>query len=124
PHYGNQGGDPSSIIRKANFKLIHYWEDNRNELYDLSADPGEIKDISQAKPEITNELWRELSKWLEDVNAEYPVKDSLFNYQEANLYKKKIRLELLTKLEHERKEMFSKDFEPDPSWWNSKITVD
>ncbi|MGB5318671.1 sulfatase [Eudoraea sp.] len=124
PHYGNQGGDPSSIIRKANFKLIHYWEDNRNELYDLSADPGEIKDISQAKPEITNELWRELSKWLEDVNAEYPVKDSLFNYQEANLYKKKIRLELLTKLELERKEMFSKDFEPDPSWWNSKITVD
>ncbi|HMP31455.1 MAG TPA: sulfatase, partial [Saprospiraceae bacterium] len=27
PHYGNQGGDPSSIIRKGDWKLIHYYED-------------------------------------------------------------------------------------------------
>ena len=35
PHYGNQGGEPSSIIRKDDWKLIHYWEDDRNELYHL-----------------------------------------------------------------------------------------
>ena len=39
PHYGNQGGEPSSIIRKQNWKLIHYWEDDRDELYDLAQDP-------------------------------------------------------------------------------------
>ena len=27
PHYGNQGGEPSSIIRQSDWKLIHYWED-------------------------------------------------------------------------------------------------
>ena len=26
PHYGNQGGDPSAIIRKGNWKLIYYFE--------------------------------------------------------------------------------------------------
>lgn len=32
PHYGNQGGDPSSIIREGDWKLIHYWEDENNTL--------------------------------------------------------------------------------------------
>ena len=39
PHYGNQGGEPSSIIMEGDWKLIHYHEDGRNELYDLSSDP-------------------------------------------------------------------------------------
>ena len=26
PHYGNQGGEPSSIIRQGDWKLIHYYE--------------------------------------------------------------------------------------------------
>jgi len=30
PHYGNQGGEPSSIIRLGDWKLIHYYEDGRN----------------------------------------------------------------------------------------------
>ena len=40
PHYGNQGGEPSSIIREGEWKLIHYYEDGREELYNLSNDPG------------------------------------------------------------------------------------
>ena len=32
PHYGNQGGDPSSIIRKGKWKLIHYYEYDENNL--------------------------------------------------------------------------------------------
>ena len=32
PHYGNQGGQPNSIIRDKNMKLIHYWEDGHDEL--------------------------------------------------------------------------------------------
>ena len=34
PHYGNQGGDPSSIIRRGKWKLIHYYETDEDELYD------------------------------------------------------------------------------------------
>ncbi len=40
PHYGNQGGEPSGIYREGNWKLIHYYEDDRVELYDLAQDPA------------------------------------------------------------------------------------
>ena len=40
PHYGNQGGEPSSIIRRDDWKLIHYWEDGRDELYNLRTTPA------------------------------------------------------------------------------------
>jgi hypothetical protein len=35
PHYGNQGGEPSSIIRQGNWKLIHYSEDGRDENHEI-----------------------------------------------------------------------------------------
>ena len=39
PHYGNQGGEPSSIIRNGKYKLIYYYEDGHTELYDLDSGP-------------------------------------------------------------------------------------
>ena len=38
PHYGNQGGRPSSINRLGQWKLIHYYEENTQVLYDLEKD--------------------------------------------------------------------------------------
>lgn len=38
PHYGNQGGEPSGIVRHGDFKLIRYYEDGREELYNLRDD--------------------------------------------------------------------------------------
>ncbi|MEM1294977.1 MAG: sulfatase, partial [Verrucomicrobiota bacterium] len=35
PHYGNQGGEPSSIMIQGDWKLISYFEDGRSELYHL-----------------------------------------------------------------------------------------
>jgi len=48
PHYGNQGGEPSSIITEDNWKLIHYHEDGRDELYHLGKDEVEQKDLAAA----------------------------------------------------------------------------
>jgi hypothetical protein len=45
PHYGNQGGDRSSIIRRGDWKLIYYHEDGHDELYNLESDPGEQNDV-------------------------------------------------------------------------------
>ena len=53
PHYGNQGGEPSSIIRRGPWKLIHYYEDGLDELYNLDDDPGERWDLLQAAPSST-----------------------------------------------------------------------
>ena len=45
PHYGNQGGEPSSIIMEGDWKLIYYHEDDRYELYNLRNDIGEQNDL-------------------------------------------------------------------------------
>ncbi len=46
PHYGNQGGEPSSIIRLGDWKLIHYYEDGHEELYNLKNDEEETTDVA------------------------------------------------------------------------------
>ena len=40
PHYGNQGGDPSSEIILGDRKLIHYWEDGHDETLRPRAGPA------------------------------------------------------------------------------------
>lgn len=88
PHYGNQGGEPSAIIISGDKKLIHYFEDGRNELYDVKTDIGEETDILKSNPELAIELKRRLDSWLKETGAIIPVQDSRFN-----LEKKKKQLE-------------------------------
>ena len=33
--YGNQGGEPVAAVRRGNYKLLKFFEDNHTELYDL-----------------------------------------------------------------------------------------
>ncbi len=72
PHYGNQGGSPTSAIRRENWKLIRFYEDGREELYDLSVDISESIDMSSVETEILNELSSDLDSWLTLVNARFP----------------------------------------------------
>lgn len=79
PHYGNQGGEPSSIITAGNWKLIHYYEDGRNELYDIKQDIGEEADQIQKYPKIAAEMQTRLDAWLKETGALIPVKDDRFD---------------------------------------------
>jgi arylsulfatase A-like enzyme len=124
PHYGNQGGDPSSVIRKGNWKLIHYYEDHKNELYNLKIDPYEKDNLVKIYPQVSLQLYNNLKNWLESVNAKYPEKDNQFNIEKRKAYDARIANKLLPKLEKERMEMFSKDYQPNEDWWGSKSTKD
>jgi len=124
PHYGNQGGDPSSMIRLGDFKLIHYYEGNHDELYNLLEDPYEHRNISNASPEITKKLSKKLHDWLIEVNAKYPTADDEFEKDKLETYHNKVTNELWPKLEKERLDMLSKDFKPNADWWGSKTTMD
>lgn len=124
PHYGNQGGDPSSIIREGEWKLIHYWEDGRNELYNLLKDPGEQKDVQAENPEIAKGLNSKLNNWLRDMNAFIPQKDPEYDPNEDELRNTRITQELWPKLEKERLDFLSETFEPNPDWWGSRTTND
>ncbi len=124
PHYGNQGGDPSSVIREGNWKLIHYYEDGSDELYDLEKDPYEQNNVAGDFLEITMRLRQKLENWLQEVNASYPRVDEQFDPEKRKQYDERIVKELWPKLETERKKMSSDDYEPNPDWWGSKITKD
>lgn len=71
PHY--QGDSPHSAIRLGNFKLMHFYEDDRDELYDLSQDLGERHDLSGQRPDEARELRERLLKYLESIDAQLPT---------------------------------------------------
>lgn len=76
PHYGNQGGRPCAAVRSGNWKLIEFYEDWHAELYDLSADPGEMSDLAAAEPAITHRLRALLASWRYEIHAILPQKNT------------------------------------------------
>lgn len=124
PHYGNQGGDPSSIIREGKWKLIHYWEDDSNELYNLHLDPSEQSNIAAQNSEKTKELYHKLESWLKEVNANMPEVDTEYNKTLDLKRDALIKAELWPRLEQERRDMLEEDFIPNADWWGSQVTKD
>ena len=60
-YYENEG------IRRGDWKLVK--KGSRSELYDLSKDPGERKDLSRSHPELVKELNRALQKHAASIAA-------------------------------------------------------
>ena len=76
PHYSNQGCKPSGAIREGNLKLIEDYEDGTTELYDLSKDIGETRDLCASRPEDAARLRSKLASWRQSVGARMPREDS------------------------------------------------
>lgn len=121
PHYGNQGGTPSSIIRRGNWKLIHYYEDGRDELFNLAEDPGESNDLVQTNPQKASALKEELMAYLDDVGANFPVEDPLYDEAKEKEWLRRMKEKKLPHLERQRLEFLSNDFEPRNDWWGSAV---
>jgi arylsulfatase A-like enzyme len=96
PHYGNQGGEPCAIIRSTKWKLIHYFEDGRNELYNLSEDVGERSDRLKSNPIVAEALSVKLQAWLKDTRALIPKKDDRFDPAKK---KRQIEIQKTTRLQ-------------------------
>ncbi|MEE2754138.1 MAG: sulfatase [Candidatus Latescibacterota bacterium] len=124
PHYGNQGGEPSSIIRRQNWKLIHYFEDGRAELYDLESDPEEQKNIGAAHPDRTNELRERLGSWLVEVDAKLPVPDRQYDSVKERSRLDHLENEFMQGLEKQHAEYLTSDWQPNDDWWQSQVIVD
>ena len=124
PHYGNQGGDPSSTIRSGAWKLIHYYEDGRDELYDLEHDPGEHTDVMALNTSTASDLRQRLDSWLTDTGARFPVPDTEHKpaLEAARLHK--LEHELMPELEAQHAAYLDPDWQPDESWWGSQVVID
>jgi arylsulfatase A-like enzyme len=80
PHYHHLGLGPAGAIRAGDFKLIEWFEPalragpfhHRHplELYDLSADPGESRDLAASEPARAAALLERLHAWRRSVGAQ------------------------------------------------------
>ncbi len=71
PHY--QGDAPHSAIMLGDLKLLHFYEDHHDELYDLANDIAERRDLAAQRPADAKKLRDRLEKYLAAVNAQLPT---------------------------------------------------
>lgn len=64
---------PGSAVRLGNWKLIQYFENNDLELYNLTEDIGEKRNLVGANPEKAKELLEVLDNWRQKTNAPVPT---------------------------------------------------
>ncbi|WP_286764906.1 MULTISPECIES: sulfatase [Rhodopirellula] len=78
PHYHGSLWRPGAAIRRGNYKLIEFYETDTAELYDLSVDMGETKDLSKTEPERFTKLRDALRQWQTEMDAKMPVPNPNF----------------------------------------------
>ena len=58
----------------GNLKVIHDYESDRWQLYDLARDPSERHDLAAERPADLGRMQRRLAGWLEAQDAQLPVR--------------------------------------------------
>jgi len=66
---GSTGDSNSSAVRLGDYKLIDWYDEGRIELFDLSSDIGERKDLSKTMPAKTKEMHQLVKDWRQSINA-------------------------------------------------------
>lgn len=67
PHWHDPGA-PTASVRHGRYKLLRYLHDERVELYDLAADPGESTDLATRRADVARRLGQLLDAHLRDVD--------------------------------------------------------
>jgi arylsulfatase A len=62
-----------SAIRKGKYKLIRFFDDESTELYDLTQDIGETKNLVKELPDVATQMHGMLVKWLKESGAQLPI---------------------------------------------------
>ena len=119
PHYGNQGGEPSSIITQDDWKLIYYHEDGRDELYHLTKDPAEKHDLARREPSKAKSLRAKLDAWLKSTDAKLPAKDATFDLAKREARWESLKSKGKVGLEKRHANYLAPGYKPNKNWWGS-----
>jgi arylsulfatase A-like enzyme len=84
PHYGNQGGAPGAAVLSNNWKLIEWFDDDRVELFDLAADPGETENLAASEEARVNSMRAVLHDWQKDVGALFSTPNPAYDATKPN----------------------------------------
>ncbi len=79
PHYHGSMWRPGTAIRRGNWKLIEFYEEDKVELYNLKDDIEERYDISEDYPDKAAELREEMHSYIHQRDGQYPRR---INYPE------------------------------------------
>ncbi len=72
PHYRYEEVTPYNIVRSGYWKLIHNYEDDSDELYNLKDDIDETRNVAARLPKKRQELRGKLDGFLERTRAKVP----------------------------------------------------
>tara|TARA_B100001123_G_scaffold213468_1_gene241049 strand:- start:5412 stop:6929 length:1518 start_codon:yes stop_codon:yes gene_type:complete len=124
PHYGNQGGEPAAMMRRQNWKVIHYYEDGRDELYDLASDPGEQIDLASQHSDVAAAMRERLDAWLVETGAKLPIPDPEYDADKESERLHHLGHEFMEELEDQHAGYLDPDWQPNEDWWGSLVVVD
>ena len=65
-----------SAIREGDHKLLHFYDTDSIELYNLKKDISEKNDLSEKMPQLAQKLKGKLSSWLKESGALMPTKNN------------------------------------------------
>ena len=89
---------PAGSVRSGDWKLIEFFEDGRQELYNLKDDIGEEHNLAAANPDKVKELHAKILAWRESVGAKMPTKND-----------KQVSLDKLSKKERQQRRKARKE---------------
>jgi arylsulfatase A-like enzyme len=89
---------PASAVHFGDWKLIEFFEDGRQELYNLKDDIGEKNNLASENPDKVQELHEKMLAWRKELGAKMPTK----NMEEGTANK-------LTKKEKQARKQARKD---------------
>lgn len=118
PHYGNQGGEPSAIMIQGDWKLIHYFEDGRSELYNVTEDIGEQHDLAAEQPDLAASMLTALQDWQKQTGARFPSPNPDYDPQKAEQERADLIAKGLPQREAEHAAYLQPGFTPPGGWWD------
>ena len=117
PHYGNQGGEPSAMMVDGDWKLIHYFEDGHNELYDITKDLSEQHDVASNNNARVEAMMQQLRAFWKETNALMPSPNPNYNAAEAAVRKSQLK-DGNPRREKQHAAFMKADFVPEGGWWD------
>jgi len=71
PHYTNQGGRPSGVVRDGDWLLVEYYDEDKSELYNLSVEIEQKQDRAAQEPARVAALKTALADWRRANNVQH-----------------------------------------------------
>jgi arylsulfatase A-like enzyme len=72
PHYHGSAWTPGQALRQGDWKLVHFFEGDRYELYHLPTDSSETQNLALDRPELLMALKSELAQWNARLETKAP----------------------------------------------------